>query len=165
MIYERLSTQRDPVQSAAATDRLTYLPEDLLTKVDRASMLHALEVRSPFMDHDLVNRCANLATIEMIQGGPKRLLRDAFASDLPKFVFKRAKMGFAVPIGDWLRTTLRPMMYDLLSANDSFAAVHFRKEAIANLIQQHTAHRADHSQRLYALMMLELWHKSSGGKT
>jgi len=165
LIYEKLSAQRDPVQSAAATDRLTYLPEDLLTKVDRASMLHALEVRSPFMDHDVVNRCANLATIQMIQGGPKRLLRDAFAADLPDFVFRRKKMGFAVPIGDWLRTILRPMMNDLLCASDSFAAKNFRRDAINNLIEQHATRRADHSQRLYALMMLELWHRSFGGKT
>jgi asparagine synthase (glutamine-hydrolysing) len=165
LIYEKLATQRDPAQSAAATDRLTYLPEDLLTKVDRASMLHALEVRSPFMDHELVTRCANLTTGELMQGGPKRLLREAFAPDLPPFVFQRPKMGFAIPIGDWLRTTLRPMMYDLLTAPNSFAANTFRKDAIADLIHQHTTRRADHSQRLYALMMLELWHKSANIKT
>ncbi|MDP9174724.1 MAG: asparagine synthase (glutamine-hydrolyzing) [Planctomycetota bacterium] len=155
--YLRLQNGRDPVQAALATDRATYLPEDLLTKVDRASMLHALEIRSPFMDDELVLAAAGLSREQLIGGGPKRLLREAFAGDLPASVFRRRKMGFAVPIGDWLRGSLRSMMYDLLQATDSFAASNFRATAIAQLMDSHIIGKADHSQRLYALMMLELW--------
>jgi asparagine synthase (glutamine-hydrolysing) len=155
--YARLLGGRDVVQAALATDRITYLPEDLLVKLDRASMLHALEVRSPFMDHELVGLAAGLGTQQLLGGGPKRMLRECFAADLPDFVFRRRKMGFAVPIGDWLRGTLRPMMRDLLEASDSFAARHFQQPVTRQIMDDHHARRADYSQPLYALLMLELW--------
>ncbi len=147
----------DPVRSALAVDRATYLPGDLLTKVDRASMLHNLEVRSPFMDPDVVNLAASLTTPQLLAGGPKRMLREAFAADLPAWVFKRRKMGFAVPIGQWLRTDLRDMLNDLFFSTDSFAMEHFQKPALERLVADHASGRVDHSQRLYALLMLELW--------
>jgi asparagine synthase (glutamine-hydrolysing) len=155
--FSMLSEDRDAVQAALATDRVTYLPEDLLTKLDRASMLHALEVRSPFMDHELVALAAGLSTDALIKGGGKRMLREAFAAELPASVFGRRKMGFAVPIGDWLRGELRAMMEDLLGARDSFAAGHLRTEKVRELIEAHVGGKADHSQRLYGLVMLELW--------
>ena len=155
--YEMLRPHRDPVQTALATDRITYLPEDLLTKLDRSSMLHALEVRSPMMDHDLVHLAAGLSTAQLLKGGPKRMLREAFAADLPPFVFRRKKMGFAVPIGQWLRDSLRPMVHDLLTAADSFAAAHFQGKIVRTMIGDHITGKTDHSQRLYSLLMLELW--------
>jgi len=154
---------RDDVQAALALDRVTYLPGDLLTKVDRCSMLHALEVRSPFMDPDLVRFASGLSTEKLLAGGPKRLLREAFSRDLPPAVFKRRKMGFAVPIGDWFRdrtNPLRGLLHDSLMSSDSFAAGHFRIAAVRGLIEAHEAGAADHSQRLYALLMLELWWRS-----
>ena len=152
---------RDLVQTALALDRITYLPGDLLTKVDRASMLHALEVRSPFMDPELVQFAAGLTTGELLGGGSKRMLREAFAPDLPAWVFKRRKMGFAVPIGEWFRGELRPMLRDHLFAADSFASSHFSRATLERLADEHERRRADHSQRLYALLMLELWWKNS----
>ena len=160
--YERLSHNRDRVQAALATDRETYLPGDLLTKLDRASMLHALEVRSPFMDHELVRMAAGFSTAELLKGGPKRMLREAFAADLPDFVFRRKKMGFALPIGQWLRQSLRPMMEDLLGAGNSFASGHFQTKVWREMIDKHCGGRVDHSQRLYALLMLELWWRDQG---
>jgi asparagine synthase (glutamine-hydrolysing) len=136
---------------------VTYLPGDLLTKVDRAAMLHALEVRCPFMDHELVAFTAGLSTDQLFKGGPKRLLREAFARDLPDFVFKRPKMGFAVPIGQWFRGELRAMLRDHLFAADSFARERFNMKVVERLVDEHESHRIDHSQRLYALLMLELW--------
>jgi asparagine synthase (glutamine-hydrolysing) len=149
----------DATRAALAVDRVTYLPDDLLTKVDRASMLHALEVRSPFMDHELVQFAAGLTTDQLLKGGPKRMLREAFAADLPAWVFKRKKMGFAVPIGDWFRGELRPMLRDHLFAADSFARQHFAMKVVEHLADEHEMGRVDHSQRLYALLMLELWWK------
>jgi len=157
---EQLLSARDVVAAATAIDRVTYLPEDLLTKLDRASMLHALEVRSPFMDHALTGFAASLDGPTLIEGGPKRLLREAFADDLPAEVFTRRKMGFAVPIGEWFRSSLRPMLRDLLLAEDSFASEHFDRAAVVRLIEDHEAQSADHSQRLYTLLMLELWRSS-----
>ncbi len=144
-------------------DRATYLPGDLLTKVDRCSMLHALEVRSPFMDPDVVGFASGLTTEQLLAGGPKRLLREAFSRDLPPTVFKRRKMGFAVPIGDWFRdpaNPLRNLLNDSLMSSHSFAASHFRSDAVRRLIQKHESRAADHTQRLYALLMLELWWSS-----
>ena len=147
----------DVVRTAIAWDKKYYLPDDLLTKVDRASMLHALEVRSPFMDHELVQFAAGLTTDQLLKDGPKRMLREAFAQDLPPWVFKRKKMGFAVPIGDWFRGDLRSMLRDNLFASDSFATTHFDMKVVQRLIDEHEQQRVDHSQRLYALLMLELW--------
>jgi asparagine synthase (glutamine-hydrolysing) len=147
----------DPVRAALATDRFVYLPLDLLTKVDRCSMMHGLEVRSPFMDHELVQFAAGLTTDQLLKGGPKRMLREAFAKDLPDFVFKRKKMGFAVPIGEWFRGELRSMLRDNLFASDSFGKSHFNMNVVERLVEEHEQNRVDHSQRLYALLMLELW--------
>jgi asparagine synthase (glutamine-hydrolysing) len=155
--YQRLLRPRDPVQAALATDRVKYLPEDLMTKVDRASMLHGLEVRSPFLDHELVQLAAGLTTRQLLNGRSKGMLRQAFGADLPASVFNRPKMGFAVPIGDWLRDSLRPMMNDLLTSADSFAAANFDPSPIRLMMEEHQTQRADHSQRLYGLVMLELW--------
>jgi asparagine synthase (glutamine-hydrolysing) len=158
----RIAAQdRDVVAAASATDRVTYLPDDLLTKLDRCSMLHALEVRSPFLDHDVVCFAAQLSDAQLLNGGGKRLLREAFSADLPSWVFRRRKMGFAVPIGQWLRTTLRPMLHDLLFSRGSFASKTFQPAALERMIQDHQDETQDHSQRLYALLMLELWHRNS----
>ncbi len=174
--YTALSAGRDLVQTAMALDRETYLPEDLLTKVDRASMLHALEVRSPFMDPALVRFASGLTTEQLFGVGStakafmqnpmntpaKYMLRQAFARDLPASVFKRPKMGFAVPIGEWFRGGLREMLTNSLTSATSFASTHFDARGVRELIDDHQQGRADHSQRLYALLMLELWRQCSG---
>lgn len=157
-IVERAAfDERDIVQKALAADRYVYLPQDLLTKVDRCSMLHALEVRSPFMDNELVQFASMLTTPQLLKGGPKRMLREAFADLLPAWVFKRKKMGFAVPIGEWFRGPLRAMLRDSLFATNSFANSHFKMPVVQRLIDEHETGKVDHSQRLYALLMLELW--------
>jgi asparagine synthase (glutamine-hydrolysing) len=160
-----IAWRRDPVEAALAVDRMTYLPNDLLTKVDRACMLHGLEVRSPFMDHELVQFAAGLTTDQLLKGGPKRMLREAFKDDLPAWVFKRKKMGFAVPIGEWFRTDppLRAMLNDCLFARDAFGATHFNMVVVRRLVDEHMSERVDHSQRLYALLMLELWWRTRKG--
>ena len=160
--YSCEAKRREAVPAALAVDRDTYLPDDLLTKLDRASMLHALEVRSPFMDHELVQFAAGLSTEQLLKGGPKRMLREAFAQDLPPWVFRRKKMGFAVPIGEWFRGELRPMLRDHLFAADSFTSGHFHEPTVQRLLDEHEHERVDHSQRLYALLMLELWWKQYG---
>ncbi len=161
--YQKFLDQgRDVVQAALALDRVTYLPEDLLTKVDRASMLHALEVRSPFMDHELVGFASTLSTPQLIKGGGKRMLREAFKNDLPAEVFGRKKMGFAVPIGEWFRGEMRGLLRETLLARSAFSADHFSQAAVEGMIQEHQQRKVDHSQRLYALLMLELWWRQRG---
>ena len=156
--FEAVSAARGPVETALAIDRLYYLPDDLLTKVDRCSMQFALEVRGPFMDHDLISFAATLPQSLLLHGGGKRLLREAFRTDLPAEVFSRPKMGFAVPIGEWFRGELRDLLRGSLLSENSFAAANFNREVIEELIEDHEKGLADHSQRLYALLMLELWY-------
>jgi asparagine synthase (glutamine-hydrolysing) len=155
--FSGLAAGRDVVQTALAVDRVTYLPGDLLTKVDRCSMLHGLEVRSPFMDPDVVTFAAGLTTDQLLRGGPKRMLREAFAADLPAWVFKRKKMGFAVPVGEWFRGPLRAMLRDTLFSAHAFGRSHFDMAVVQRLVDEHESKRVDHGQRLYALLMLELW--------
>jgi asparagine synthase (glutamine-hydrolysing) len=157
----RLYAFGGPMEAAMAYDRATYLPGDLLTKVDRCSMLHNLEVRSPFMDPAVLGLANSLRASQLHSGGPKRLLREAFAKDLPAEVFKRKKMGFAVPIGEWLRGPLREILREHLLAKSSFAASHFSMPAVVRMLDEHQAESRDHGQRLYALLMLELWWKSA----
>lgn len=154
--YAALLAQRHPVPAALELDRRTYLPDDLHTKVDRASMLHSLEVRAPFMDIDLLAMARTLDTDQLLAGGGKRLLREAFAPDLPASVFSRAKMGFAVPIGSWFRSSLKSLLIDTLHATNSIARQRLSMPVVDRLIEEHIEDRADHSQRLYALLMLEM---------
>jgi len=147
------------VERAIATDRVTYLPDDLHTKIDRASMLVALEVRAPFMDHELVELAADLSESELIGGGKKRMLREIFAPDLPRAVFERPKMGFSVPIGEWFASALYDMLRDRLLASDSFAREHFNIGVVERLLDEHRTARRDHAQRLYSLLVLEEWWK------
>ena len=153
--YASLLAQREPVPAALELDRRTYLPDDLHTKVDRASMLHSLEVRAPFMDIDLLALARTLDTDQLLAGGGKRLLREPFSHNLPASVFSRPKMGFAVPIGAWFRSSLKSMLIDTLHATNAIARQRLSLPVIDRLIDEHLEERADHSQRLYALLMLE----------
>jgi asparagine synthase (glutamine-hydrolysing) len=148
-----------PAVSAMRLDQRTYLPGDLLTKLDRASMAVALEVRSPFMDHLVVEAANGLGWM----GGKKRLLRRLFGSRLPASVFTRAKRGFAVPIGQWLRGPLGPMLRDLTTGGGSFSASHFDRGELRRLNESHQDQSRDHSERLFAILMLELWWRTVRG--
>jgi len=164
--WHAMRRTRSPAETALAMDRVTYLPGDLLTKVDRCSMRFNLEVRSPFMDQRIIRLAAGLKTRDLFRGGKKRLLREAFAKDLPASVFGRQKMGFAVPIGEWFRNSLREMLRDNVLNPSGFCRNHLRANVVEQLVEEHER-GIDHTQRLYALLMLELWHSSypspSGG--
>ncbi|MFN4241734.1 MAG: asparagine synthase (glutamine-hydrolyzing) [Tepidisphaerales bacterium] len=150
----------DPRLAAMALDRETYLDGDLLTKVDRASMRFGLEVRAPFLDHPLVELAASMpADVLFPPGhrGGKALLKLAFARDLPPGVFTRPKRGFAVPVGEWFRGGLEPVLRDVLLGGGVCVA-RFGRTAVQSLIDEHVTGRTDHTQRLFAAMMLELWH-------
>ena len=164
-LFNEQLKDRDVVRAAASVDRISYLPDDLLTKLDRASMLHALEVRSPFMDHEVVSFAANLTTPQLLHGGGKRILREAFAKDLPPNVFTRSKMGFAVPIGQWFRGELSEMLRGMLFAEDSFTQSNLNSDFVRKLLDEHHTAKRDHSQRLYALLMLELWWRAAKEET
>jgi asparagine synthase (glutamine-hydrolysing) len=150
--------KRDTVTCASLTDLVTYLPCDLMTKVDIASMAHSLECRAPFLDYRLVEFAAALPiSLKYRWGQGKRLLRDAFGDLLPSEVFTRRKMGFGVPLDNWFRHELKPLGTELLLSPSALSRQFFRPESIASLWNAHESRHYDHSNRLWALIMLESW--------
>jgi asparagine synthase (glutamine-hydrolysing) len=150
----RLVPQRDGVTGLQLLDLETYLPGDLLVKADIASMAHSLELRSPFLDHEVVELGLALPDSLKTRGREGKVaLRRAFADDLPADVGTRGKMGFGVPLGRWFREDLRESARDLLSSDRGW----FRMQAVRRLLDEHESGRADHGHRLWCLLMLELW--------
>ena len=143
---------------AAYADIHSYLPDDLLVKVDVASMAHGLEARSPFLDHDLMEFAASIPPGMKMRGRrTKSLLKSAMAERLPQEILNRPKMGFGVPIERWLRKELREMSRDLLLSDRARARGLFRPQVVRELLDDHdSGHRANH-YRIWALLFLELW--------
>lgn len=153
---------RDAVSAASLTDLVTYLPCDLMMKVDIASMAHGLEVRAPFLDHRLVEFAATLpARFKYRNSRGKWLLQRAFGDLLPREVWQRPKMGFGVPLDHWFRNELKPLLRETLLEGQGVQRW-FRREAVEELINAHNESRFDHSARLWSLLMLELWLKEWG---
>ncbi len=146
------------VTNAQLHDIQHYLPGDLLTKADIASMAHSLELRSPFLDHRVMQLGVSLPTELKIRGKQgKHILRQAFADALPGEVFSQPKRGFGVPLADWLRFDLRDQMADVLTDKRFRERGIFREAAIAGLVNDHVGGVDDHSHRLWALMVLARW--------
>ncbi len=152
------SEGRDVVTRASMTDTLTYLPFDLCTKVDIASMAHGLEVRQPLLDHRIVEFAASLPVNLKFRGRRgKLLLQDTFGSLIPKSIFTRKKMGFGIPIGAWFRNEFRPMVHDTILSDNARIAPYFRAEAVAELVRSHESGEQNHGYRLWNLLILEKW--------
>jgi asparagine synthase (glutamine-hydrolysing) len=142
-------------------DVQTYLVGDLLVKMDIASMAHSLEVRSPFLDHELLEFVARLpASMKLRRGETKYILKRALRPWLPEHLLTRTKRGFSVPLADWFRGELRSMPEDVLLDPHSLGRGWFREETIRTLISEHRERRADHAERLWSLLVLELWARS-----
>lgn len=149
---------RDVISRASLADLVTYLPCDLMTKVDVASMAHGLECRQPFLDYRLVEFAASLpASLKFRFGAGKRLLRRTFERLLPRQIWTRKKMGFGVPLGDWFKNDLRDLMRERLLSNESRCHQFLRPEAIKVLVDQHMSGRVNHCYRLWNLLILESW--------
>jgi asparagine synthase (glutamine-hydrolysing) len=141
-------------------DVMSYLPDDLLVKVDIASMSHALEARSPFLDHKLMEFAASLPPQLKLNGiESKYLLKKAFKPILPNAVLHRKKMGFGVPIDRWIRGELKEMTYTTLLDKKTVQRGIFKEQAVRQLIDEHIEKRADHSYRIWALLFLEVWYR------
>ncbi len=162
-IWKR-SEGRDVVTRASITDMLSYLPCDLCTKVDIASMAHSLEVRQPMLDHRVVEFAASLPVHLKFRGWRgKLLLQDAFGSMIPKSIFTRKKMGFGIPIAAWFRNEHKPMVHDTLLADDARIAPYFRREVVERLVGQHERMENNHGYRLWNLLILEKWLRQWAG--
>ncbi len=150
--------ERDVVSHASLADLTTYLPCDLMTKVDIASMAHGLECRQPFLDFRLVEFAASLpVSLKFRLGGGKRLLRKTFERLLPRQIWTRKKMGFGVPLGSWFQNELRALTYERLLGSDSRCHAFLRPDAIQVLVDQHMTGKVNHSYRLWNLLVLESW--------
>ena len=138
----------------------TYLPEDILTKVDRMSMAHSIESRVPLLDHNVVSFAASLPPHMKLRGRDrKRVLKQAAASVLPAEVFTRPKHGFGVPIGAWFRSPLRDFVVDTLQSPRARQRGYFEAPFVDRVVREHLSGRRDHTLRLWQLLMFELWHR------
>lgn len=152
------SDAREPVDRKMACDIATYLPGDLLLKIDRMSMAHGLEVRCPFLDRDLMEFAARLpAGLKFPDGELKGLLKEAVAPLLPRALLDRPKQGFGVPLTKWFRKELKRLPEDILLGERAAARGLFYPKAVRALIDQHRSGRVNHAHRLWTLIAFELW--------
>ena len=152
------ATGRDPVTTASLADLVTYLPCDLMTKVDMSSMAHSLECRQPFLDHRVVDLAVGMPLKWKVRfGRGKRLLWRAFGDLLPADIGRRPKMGFGVPLDRWFRGELNEMTRDVLTDPSARSRGIFRPQAVERYLSQHTSGVFDHSHRLWALLVFEMW--------
>ncbi len=150
----------DIVSQTAAVDQLSYLPGDILTKVDIASMAHGLECRSPFLDHRVAELANRIPLAFKLKGRfGKYILRETFRDLVPEPILTRGKMGFGVPMDHWFRGELQPLLHDYLLGDRLLARGYFRRETIQRLIDEHTRKQRDHAYRLWSLLVLEAWHR------
>ena len=158
---ELLGPPRSPgITGLQLLDVGTYLPGDLLYKADIASMACSLELRAPFLDHEVLELGLGLPDALKVRGARGKVaLRRAFAADLPAEVLSLGKRGFGVPVARWFRTDLRDLAGDVLLGDRASSRGLFRREAVEELLGDHTAGRADHGARLWSLVMLELWQR------
>jgi asparagine synthase (glutamine-hydrolysing) len=141
-------------------DLQSYLPGDLLPKMDTATMAHSLEARSPFLDHVFLETAAALpAVAKLAAGRGKVLLKDAVADWLPPGLTERPKQGFSVPLADWFRGPLRQLPEDILLDPAAVERGIFRPARIRRMLAEHRLGAADHAAPLWALMVLETWQR------
>jgi asparagine synthase (glutamine-hydrolysing) len=149
-----------PLDRMLAVDVESYLPYDLLVKMDIATMANSLEARSPFLDHHVMEFCARLPASYKLRGMRlKHLLKKAGTGLLPPETLTRRKMGFGVPVGNWMRGDLRSWMEDLLLSPRALKRGYFQPEALRQVVDRHLDGREDRSFELWALLWLELWHQ------
>lgn len=146
------------IDGAAHADQDYYLPDDLMTKTDRASMAHALEVRAPYLDTELSHWARNLPWEQKyFDQTLKALLKQSVKPLLPEEILARPKQGFAVPLASWLSGPLKDRTKELLLAPTSFCKTLFKPAYIDNMVEAHMSGAANHDQRLWLLFMLETW--------
>ncbi|WP_291445189.1 asparagine synthase (glutamine-hydrolyzing) [Desulfovibrio sp.] len=135
-----------------------FMLDDILVKVDRCSMLHSLEVRAPFLDKDAAEFAARLPVSRKLHGFKRKwLLKKAFAELLPDEILYRNKRGFQIPVAQWLRGRMRPLMEDLLSESTLKAQGIFNYQAVRALMDEHVSGRADLRKPLWTLLVFQLW--------
>lgn len=149
-----------PLAQQEYVDIKTYLTDDILVKVDRMSMAPSLEARVPFLDHKVMEFAATIPTHLKLKGfTTKYILKKAAADLLPEKILTRGKEGFSIPIKNWLMNELRPLLLDTLATERIKQRGYFQPDYVQRLVQEHLTGKANHSHRLWALMVFEIWHQ------
>jgi len=146
---------------ALSADVNLYLVDDLLVKMDRATMAHSLEARSPLLDHELMEFAASLpANLKLAGNEKKYLLKASLRGVVPDEVMDRPKMGFCVPLAQWFRGDLREMTHDLLLSKRAVQRNYFNPKGVEHILREHCQEDVDHGAHLWDLLILELWHQT-----
>src|SRR3954468_2468993 len=139
-------------------DAETYLPEDVLTKVDRMSMAHSIESRVPLLDNEVIDFAATLpASLKIKDGRRKHVLKEVAATLLPRQILERRKQGFGVPLGTWFRGNLRELFADTLLSPSSLQRGYFEPAFVRRVVNEHLTGTRDHTLRLWQLVVFEKW--------
>ncbi len=156
-----LNPDDDLLNRMSYTDLRSYLPECLMTKMDIASMANSLETRSPFLDHKVLEFAFRLPGNLKLKGfgGTKWILKETFRDMLPPEIYSRGKMGFGIPLGIWFRGELKDYWAGACLSKKALERGYFRPEALFKLWDEHQRGTRDHGYKLWALLMLELWHR------
>lgn len=154
--YQKVATA-DHATRMIYTDLKTYLPDDILVKVDRMSMAHSLEVRAPFLDYRIIEFAASLPSrFKISNSGKKIILRKTFSQFLPQSILNRRKQGFSVPLDHWFRNDLKSYTEKALLHSSSLGDL-LSIAAVQKLWQEHQSRKVDHGTILWSLLMLSLW--------
>jgi len=147
-------------------DAETYLPEDVLTKVDRMSMAHSIESRVPLLDNEVIDFAATLpASLKIKDGRRKHVLKEVAATLLPRDILDRRKQGFGVPLGTWFRGNLRELFADTLLSPSSLQRGYFEPAFVRHIVDEHLAGTRDHMWQLWQLVVFDRWHQQYVGET
>ena len=159
--YFKNASQFDNLAQQQYVDIKSYLADDILTKVDRMSMAASIEARVPLLDYRIVEFAMNLPPHMKLNGSrTKSILRNAVKRLVPDLVLEKPKQGFSIPMKHWLRTSLKPMMLDLLSRDSLHQHGYFDHQIVSTWIQEHLDGRVNHSHRLWSLMVFEMWRRN-----
>ncbi|NQU73226.1 MAG: asparagine synthase (glutamine-hydrolyzing) [Candidatus Omnitrophica bacterium] len=150
----------DLIDSTLYVDLMTYMPGDLLPKVDITSMANSLEARSPFLDHKFLEFSAQIPSHLKIRGiVTKYILKETFKKTLPASVLNREKMGFGVPVGEWFRGELKSYAYEVLLDSKAIKRNYFKRESVKQLLDEHCKGKVNNGAKIWSLLNLELWHR------
>jgi asparagine synthase (glutamine-hydrolysing) len=154
--YQKNTQALDPLKTVQYLDLKTYLVGDILTKVDRASMAHSLEVRVPFLDHKFIEWAFKLESSANLQNGVGKFsLKKLMEPHLPEDVLYRKKMGFSVPLADWFRGPLQQKLQDSVLSERMLSCGIFAPEQLKRLVKDHISGLKDNSASLWTLMMFD----------
>jgi asparagine synthase (glutamine-hydrolysing) len=156
---ERVKTG-EPLDAMLYIDSKTYLPGDILTKVDRMSMAVSLEARVPLLDHKLIEFVNSIpANLKLTGTETKHIFKHAIRDLVPPEILNRPKQGFGVPVQEWINEQLRDLMHETLTDQHARERGYVQPKYVQLLLDEHERGRRDHSTQLWALFMLEMWHR------